>query len=63
MNRRKTKENVEKLREMSKMLRDSADALDEVIAAIEVEDESKTEDAMGRFVMKLFKLKTLQDML
>ena len=56
-------ENVEKLREMSKMLRDSADALDEVIAAIEVEDERKTEDAMGRFVMKLFKLKTLQDML
>lgn len=56
-------ENVEKLREMSKMLRDSVDALDEVIAAIEVEDESKTEDAMGRFVMKLFKLKTLQDML
>ena len=56
-------ENVEKLREMSKMLRDSADALDEVIVAIEVEDESKIEDAMGRFVMKLFKLKTLQDML
>ena len=27
-------ENVEKLREMSKMLRDSADALDEVIAAL-----------------------------
>lgn len=51
------------LREMSKALRDCADVLDEVIAAIEAEDESATETAMGRFVMKMLQLQTLQGML
>lgn len=52
---------IEKLREMSKILRESADVLDESIAAAEVGDEGRAEDTMGKFIMKLLRLQALQD--
>ena len=61
MNRRKRVEDIEKLREMSKILRESADALDESIAAAETGDEGRAEDAMGKFIMKMIRLQALQD--
>lgn len=61
MNRRKRMEDIEKLREMSKILRESADALDETIAAAEEKDEGRAEDAMGKFIMRMLRLQALQD--
>lgn len=54
-------EDIEKLREMSKILRESADALDETIAAAEEKDEGRAEDAMGKFIMRMLRLQALQD--
>lgn len=54
-------EDIEKLQELSKMLRESADALDESITAAEAGDEGKAEDAMGKFIMKMIRLQALQN--
>lgn len=54
-------DDADKLKEMSKALRDSADALDEAIVAIEAGDSVKVEDAMGKYVMRLLRLQALQE--
>ena len=56
-------ENVEMLREMSNMMREAAEILDEVTVAMVAEDEKKIDDAMGRFVMKMLRLQALKGVL
>ena len=52
---------AERLKEMSKVLRESADALDEAVAAVEAGDNVKAEDALGKYVMRLLRLQALQE--
>lgn len=52
---------AERLKEMGKALRESADALDEAVVAIEAGDSAKAEDAIGKYVMRLLRLQTLQE--
>ena len=56
-------ENVEMLREMSNMMREAAEIIDEVTVAMVAEDEKKIDDAMGRFVMKMLRLQALKGVL
>ena len=52
---------AERLKEMSKVLRESADALDEAVAAVEAGDNVKAEDAIGKYDMRLLRLQALQE--
>lgn len=51
---------TEKLEELSKALRDTADAVDDVVSAIKEEDGSRVEATMGKFLMKMIRLNTLK---
>ena len=52
---------AERLKKMSKVLRESADALDEAVAAVEAGDNVTAEDAIGKYVMRLLRLQALQE--
>ena len=57
----RTMNDAERLKEMSKVLRESADALDEAVSAVEAGDNVKAEDAIGKYVMRLLRLQALQE--